>query len=418
MKLTRREVLGLISAAGLRGAAFGLPVDTRPKYTFTVGQSLSNGGGGNPALSAHDASTTNRMLNGGNVWDELSVAPGSHIASLVDLAEGVGTIDLAGTPNTRESHCSGFANQISAWARANGMGAYHDTIQGSWGVGGKLYSQLKQGTIPYTNSISALQSVCGLAAGAYVPAVLCVHGESDGSCAYYPKVVEWQANYQTDIQAITHQSGNVPMFISQVQGQECNSTGSAGQPTYTGMLGAHELQYPLISLVCPKYMFPYIVGGTHLTNAGYRWLGEYYAKAYWRQVVMGQTWSPLRPSSVSTSSNVITIQFTGFVPPLVFDTVAVSQPADGNYGFVYDGGDRTITNVAITDPIAGTVQITLSGAPVSFGLVVMYGKGTGTPGGPTSGPRGCLRDSDPLVSMNGNTLYNWCSMFSKKLTYP
>lgn len=397
----------------LRGAAFGLPVNTLPKFTFSIGQSLANGGAGNPAISAHDATTTNRMFNDGVVWDDDAVSDPSRIASLVDLAEGIGTINSGGSLNTRETHCSGFANQISAWARANGMGAYHDTIQDSWAVGGRAYIDLKKGTAPYSNSIASVTRAKVLLPTVIVPAILCVHGESDDACAYSTKLFEWQSDYQTDIQAITGQTGLIPMFISQVQRGECASTGVT---TYTGMLGAFEQQPTKIVLVCPKYIFPYVVAGTHLTNAGYRWLGEYYAKAYWKQIVLGQQWSPLRPSAVTTSGSVTTIQFTGFVPPLVFDTTLVSDP--GNYGFTFTGGGGTISSVAITDATAGIVQITFTAPPTGFGLSVQYGAGNTTPHGPAQGARGCLRDSDPLVSMNGNTLYNWCSMFSKKLTYP
>ncbi len=417
MRLTRRELLALIPAAMRAQTAFGLPVNTRPKYVFSVGQSLSNGGAGNPAISAHDATTTNRMFNDGVVWDDETVSSPTRIASLVDLAEGIGTINSGGSLNTRETHCSGFANQISAWARANGMGAYHDTIQDSWGVGGKAYVDLKKGTVPYSNSIAAVTRAKVLLPTVIVPATLCIHGETDGSCGYYAKVQEWQSDYQTDIQAITGQSGLIPMFMSQVQQQECGSGGTVGQPTYTGMLGAFE-QTPTLTVLCnPKYMFPYVAAGTHLTNAGYRWMGEYYAKAYWKQIVLGQQWSPLRPLTVSTASNVITVQMTGFVPPLVFDTVNVSDP--GNYGFAYTGGGGgTISSVAITDATAGIIQITLTAPATGGGLSVDYAIGTSTPHGPTAGARGCLRDSDPLVSLSGNPLQNWCVHFCKKLTYP
>ncbi len=418
--MTRRQLIAaVLSARLLRSQTiFGLGVDTRPKYVFSIGQSLALGGNGNPALTTSQP-YTNQMFDGGTIMenqaDYITPPPVASIASLVPMVEGV----VAGGGHDAESHCSAFSNQIGAWARANGMGAYHDTVGNSWAKSGTAYSGLKKGTTPYNNSMAAVTRFKALLSAGIVPAILCIHGEADGSCGYYDKVVEWQSDYQTDIQAVTGQSSSIPMFISQVQAGECASGGfpSPPEPTYTGMLGSHELQYPLISLVCGKYIFPYVVGGTHLTNLGYRWLGEYYAKAYWKQIVLGQTWSPLRPSAVSTSGNVITIQFTGFVPPLVFDTTNVAAASDGNMGFTFSGTGGTLQSVAITNATTGIVQLTFDAPPTGGGLDVKYGF-TGTPTGPTTGARGNLRDSDPLVSLNGNTLYNWCVMFSKKRIYP
>src|SRR6266849_1661058 len=113
--MTRRQLLlSGLSAAALRGAAFGLPVNTRPKFVFSVGQSLAEGGAGDPSLS-HAQPYTNQMFVGGVMspyWPDWS-SPSASIASLLPMTEG--------TAHDDETHCSGFANQIGSWARANGM---------------------------------------------------------------------------------------------------------------------------------------------------------------------------------------------------------------------------------------------------------------------------------------------------------
>jgi hypothetical protein len=198
------------------------------------------------------------------------------------------------------------------------------------------------------------------------------------------------------------------------------------------MLGAFLWNPTSILLVNPKYIYPYIAGGTHLTSYGYRWMGEYYAKAYWTQVVLGQQWKPLYPVSISGSGNTITIQFHVPVPPLVLDTTNVVQLADGNYGFEdWTSGSYNatgITAVNITDATNGIVQLTLSHSAPANGAGMRYAY-SGAPTGPggmatiigqtnlnagvTTGCRGCLRDSDPLVGpVDGLPLYNWCVHFS------
>jgi hypothetical protein len=59
------------------------------------------------------------------------------------------------------------------------------------------------------------------------------------------------------------------------------------------------------------------------------------------------------------------------------------------------------------------VEITLASAPTGANSRLRYAY-TGTLGndaGPTSGPRGNLRDSDATESPSGRTLYNWCVHF-------
>jgi hypothetical protein len=166
-------------------------------------------------------------------------------------------------------------------------------------------------------------------------------------------------------------------------------------------------------LVCPKYYFPYS-DGIHLTNAAYRWLGEYYGKAYRTVVVEGNTWTPLKPERITRTNTVITALFHVPVPPLVLDTNMVVDP--GNYGFTFADGTSTppaIASVELVGP--DTVRLILSAEPAGSNERLRYAF-SGVPGswgGPETGPRGNLRDSDPEPSLYGNPLYNWCVHFDK-----
>jgi hypothetical protein len=199
------------------------------------------------------------------------------------------------------------------------------------------------------------------------------------------------------------------MFVSQVEQAD----------TPAGMLVAYETNKIRIILVGPKYAYDYQPSGTHLQNYSYTVLGELYAKAVYKQVILGQQWSPLRPVRIITSGSTITITNTGMVGNIVFDTSVVAPLADGNFGFEYSGnGDgRTITGVSITDAANGVVQITLSGTPGSSGSERIQYAFTGPPYGRLTGCRGNLRDSDTLVGRSGTNLWNWCVHFSKPLNW-
>lgn len=231
---------------------------------------------------------------------------------------------------------------------------------------------------------------------------------------------QWQADYQTEIQRVTGVTDPIPMFHSQISEWTCPIMGSnATAVSPYALLAEAEANPTKTVLVCPRYMLPHAVEGAdfpgvHLSNEGNRWLGEYYAKAYKKVVVDGQTWTPLKPRSITRNGAVITAVFDVPVPPLVLDTTLVSNP--GNYGFEFtddSGSPPAITQVQITGP--DSVTITLSRVPTGANQRLRYAY-TGVPGnpaGPTTGPRGNLRDSDSTPSLFGYTLYNWCVHFDK-----
>jgi hypothetical protein len=143
-------------------------------------------------------------------------------------------------------------------------------------------------------------------------------------------------------------------------------------------------------------------------------MGEDYAKAYRKVILEGKPWEPVRPISVNRAGAVITVKFTVPAPPLVLDDKLVSDPGDNGFEFMQDGAVvPSISKVAITAP--DTVAITLADVPTGANQRIQYAF-TGTVGahaGPTTGPRGNLRDSDPTVSRNGYPLYNWCVHFDE-----
>ncbi|MCA9661819.1 MAG: hypothetical protein KC486_26000, partial [Myxococcales bacterium] len=311
---------------------------------------------------------------------------------------------------------SGLANLTAELELAEGRP--HVVAASAHGISGTPYVNLKKGTASFAAGMTQVAAAAQIAADQgdtlAVRAVTIIHGESDhlgGNLLYADNLLEWQADYEADVTAITGQVHPVPMFLCQMS--SWTRYNSATSPIPYAQLDAADTRPDRIFVVGPKYFLPY-VDGVHLSGDGERWLGEHYAKAYRRVLIDGQPWVPLRPRALTRDGAVITVDFDVPAPPLVLDAELVSDP--GNYGFEFwdsSGAPPTITSVELTGD--AQVTITLAEAPVAGNKRLRYAF-TGIPGqngGPQTGPRGNLRDSDPTQSRHDYPLYNWAVHFDE-----
>lgn len=316
---------------------------------------------------------------------------------------------------------SGFANLVSVLAREHGT--RHDLLVSVHASGAKTYAQLKLGTKPFRTGLAQVTAANALATkdgkALVVRAVTTVHGESDHaekSTRYEADLLAWQADYEREVTAITHQTEPIPMFETQMSSWTKMMGGAETSAIPAAQLAAHVDSHGKIVLVGPKYHLQYAKDGVHLTGLGYRHMGEDYAKAYERVVVEGRPWEPLRPIAVTQEGNTVTVKLIVPAPPIALDTELVTNP--GNFGFEYidaSASSPTIQKVEIAGP--DTVTITLSATPTADDRHLRYAF-TGTRGarsGPTSGARGNLRDSDATRSRSGDPLFNWCVHFDVAL---
>ena len=378
-------------------------------HVLGTGQSLSVGAVGSPALSTTQPYDNTMFVTG-------VIAGGTGLTSFEPLVEA-----------TVETMSSSFASLVTKMARDQiliGQPAgktSHDLLVRAHGVGGRPYAFLKKGGTgtAYANGIAQATAGHDLAVAGnktyVVRAVTNVHGESDHQLAnadYEANVLEWQANYETDVKAISGQTESIPMLHSQFS----SWTRLAGQlPTSIipgAQLAAHISAPGKVILVGAKYHLQHVADGVHLTNAAYRHMGEDYAKVYRRVILEGKTWEPLRPQTITRVGAVVTVKMHVPAPPLVIDTTLVTDPGKNGFEWRDDGPTTpTIVSVAVAGP--DTVTVTLSAAPTGANKRLRYAY-TGTPGalgGPTTGPRGNLRDSDATSSRDGFALYNWAVHF-------
>jgi hypothetical protein len=378
-------------------------------HVLGTGQSLSVGALGTPVLSAAQPYDNTMFVTG-------VLAGGTGLTSWKPLVEsGVETMSSAFA-----NHVTKMAREVVLLGQPPGRTS-HDLLVSAHGIGGQPYAALKKGgtLTAYANGMAQLKAGHDLAVAAkksyVVRAVTNVHGESDSqlnNASYLANLLQWQADYETDVKAVTGQAEPVPMLHTQFS----SWTRLAGLPATSiipaQQLAAHVSAPGKIVLVGAKYHLPYVGDGVHLTNEGYRHMGEDYAKVYRRVVLEGKTWEPVRPATITRVGKVVTVKMFVPAPPLVIDTTLVTDPGKNGFEWKDDGpGTPMIASVALTGP--DTVVITLSAVPTGANPRLRYAFTgvSGALGGPTSGPRGNLRDSDATPSPEGYKLYNWCVHF-------
>ncbi len=379
---------------------FSQCVETTIDHVLISGQSLSEG---------HSA----LVLSDAQPYENLSFNTGVR-AGGVDLDGFMPLVETQNGP-LGETIASGMANLFTEIAPID---APPRVLVSAHGVSGQAYAAIKKGTAAYANGLAQVTAGAEIAAlfgeQYAVRAVAIIHGESDhlaGNMSYVANLLEWQADYETDVQAITQQALPVPMLLCQMS--SFTQYGQASSTIPLQQLAAARARPDRIFIVGPKYFLPYS-DGVHLTGDGERWLGEHYAKVYSAIFYDGLPWRPLEPLAVTRAGAEITIEFHVPSPPLALDTELVSDP--GAYGFEYfDESDAppTITAVELISDTA--VRLTLSEPPVGLGKRVRYAY-TGAPNqpaGPMTGARGNLRDSDATPSRHGYPLYNWAVHFDE-----
>ena len=374
-------------------------------HILSTGQSLSQGVNGTPPLSTQQPFQNVMLKTSGSGF---SPGPANFSPVFVPLIEA-----------SRETMSSALANTITML-----QPGYRSAVT-RHGFGSEPYFNLKEGSIHFETGIDQVAKAQASAAaeGALyqVSAVTVVHGEMDESWrmggAYGGFLLEWQQSYQKAVRQLIPNAAHFPLITDQVSTQP-HLMAQAKIPILSAQLAAAE-DYPYdIVLVGPKYHLKYTPDRLHLSNASYRWLGEYYAKVYRQVVINGRSWRPLSPGRIERQGAVITAKFNVPVPPVRWDTATVVQHP--NYGFEYRDSSTNppvIQSVVLTGP--NTVRVTLDRTPAAPGGYLRYAL-TGVKGhaggDDAQGIGGNLRDSDLTPASNPpDNLANWCVSFNKPI---
>lgn len=401
-----------VSAAGYAQAVDSSPKAHRPwDWTGIIGtgQSLSVGARGVPVISIHQPYHNLKLSTDHLAWP---VDPNDTNLTLVPLVEPVGRL-APRYPSSWPENIDGetphtaMANEITALVRAQ-QNRDFVTVHGAVGEDGQGMVFLKKNAVPKglngrsyeaamieTKAITRLAKAAGKTYG--IGAIIVTHGESDAGNRNYEKELYqlWQDD-NTDLAAITGQKQKVLMIVSQQNSCADRSASTLAQ----WKVG---VDYPA-DMVCsgPKYQYPYVADGVHLTAEGYRQLGEKYGQVYYQRVILGQDWRPLEPTTVDRSNAVITVHYHVPVPPLVWEAgfeaphPSIAEWKDGK-GFEVStaAGEKVgITSVAIAGDAVVITCASDPGADARVGYAMLGEKRRMSVPFAGTFRWGLLRDSD------------------------
>jgi len=319
---------------------------------------------------------------------------------LVDLREGA-------TAKCGETVLSRLGAQLQA---PSALAGAHPLVLATCGVGGSSYAWLTPGSVPWANLCRMAhmhrQITRDLGMGYELSGLVWIHGHSNAGVdvATYTGYLEELEQGLADLCGTLGQSHRPALCTSGL------ATSKFGGPRSVVPLAQLEFATAASDLshrvfAGPEYTIEIGPDGTHPTAAGYRDLGDLHGMALRAALFEGGYTPFVATGATGAGGNTVTVTLSGAEGAVVLDAGLVSDP--GGYGFrVYDGlGEVAITAVSVVN---GAVQIALArtleaGAWLDYAL---SGPENG-PGGPTSGPRGCLRDSRAGVLSSGAAAHRY-----------
>jgi len=287
-------------------------------------------------------------------------------------------------------------------------------IAGEYGKGGTSITELGKGSTPYQNGITAAQRAKQLCdeAGLEVvcPVATWIQGEADRDMPageYSMWMLDLQPNYDTDLRAIfTAQVSPILVLLDQISSWTAYGSTESLVPFEQLQLA---LDHPDQFLCAgPKYHLLHADDGVHMRSESSRRLGAKFSEAM-IAAYRGEAWLPTHATGAELSGTVVTITFHTPHAPLVADTVNVLDPGDLGLRWIDAGDGNAVSITSVVVNIDNTVSVALSGVPTGTGQMIGIADiGTaGASGGPTTGPRSCLRDSSPYVDLQGHPIFNW-----------
>lgn len=296
-------------------------------HFVSTGQSLGLGYVNVPVLSTVETLGNLALHDSSGTYDTSN--PSAGTLSLASSAAPIRTIGSGAYPSNINGEIidSRIADQLATLAASNGYPSFV-TVQSVTGQGGQAMSVIKKGGTgnAYVAGTYEVTAVHNLRAGKTHGVLFTnlTEGEADGAAnspTYATDQTTLQANYQTDLTAITGQTNTIPMMVTQMTSE--NPGGTGPNVVALAQLTSCQSSTPsnLLVPVCTKYPYTYGSDNLHLANgAQYRLLGEKIAQVAFA-VLNGSTWTGCTPKlpSIFASGSTITVPCNVPFPPLVRD---------------------------------------------------------------------------------------------------
>lgn len=325
-----------VTGAGL-GATSGIKPLAAPAYynvSPRTGQSLGLGFINLPVLS-----TTETL---GNLAPHCSTLdyPCSGVWSLVSCAAPIRTLGSSAYPANINGEVPDNAkvDELTTLATAAGVSPMI-TVYDTTGEGGQACSVIKKGGTgnQYAAGIAIVTAVHAIAVSqGKTDAVLDIpitEGEADSplngnATVFGACMTQLQSDYQTDSQAITHQTSPVPLMMGQQNGEPATGSFQAvgnldGNIVATQQITAMNASTPTnpILISGPEYQLLHGSDNLHLlSGTDEQQMGEKEAEVEWSWIKhlagQGPIWKPLGPTAFGTASSNITVSDSTITIPL------------------------------------------------------------------------------------------------------
>ncbi|ERK06041.1 hypothetical protein L580_2725 [Serratia fonticola AU-P3(3)] len=379
-------------------------------HVIIIGQSLSVGGAtiNQPAITVTPRYPYGSVtFNGGSKYDStypVKSVEASDLQYLVPIAENFGKVSM------QESDCSGLAERLYEYAN-------HTCLVSATGSSGKSLVNISAGTDSFKATQLVMERAYEISSSLgmeYAPVMLFIHGNADAvagvsGTVYKDNMAKLRADYENYYQSLTSDYATpLLMFVQQFSNANIQAGGTGADVNLTIGNAQYEIcrDNPEFIMTGTQYARPY-VDRDHLSNKGYRTDGEV-AGVSIAKYIKDQSVLALRPdeANIAQTEAEVTIPLLGGIGAAVIDTVRVVDP--GNYGFRLGGA--TITGVTIDSSNVVHIAKTGTATSVSYAFV---GNRSANPG-PTTGSRGCVRDSSTDVSpVSMLPIYNDLVAFNK-----
>lgn len=338
-------------------------------------------------------------------------------ATITGLDALVSMLNTTGTCGV--TICEGMGPEVVRLLHTEGQ-FQPRTLYADFSRGGTNYAGLKKGTVTYNNSITGMTKLCQLVRDAgFIPvisAIIVLHGEADGaSPTYGANCIEWRSDYNTDLRPLGGQIGvgqpwEIPFIFVQPGGfSEGNHLSALAM---VKLMRDHPTQF---TVACPSYWLAYSPMGDlyaldriHYTAKAQMLLGADFVADAFLHHCFGTGHMPLHfdLSDVTWNGTTLTVGANVPVPPIALDAVTIPNP--GSYGFkAYDSlGALSVSSVTVADP---THLAFTFGRATGSARFLEYAT-TGYPAGTkviANQPRGCVRDSGPLIRVPGVAARQW-----------
>lgn len=388
------------------------------------GQSLCTGDYGDPPVTTTQPYNNKQLHDSSGNYNNAGSGTWSQIALIAPVrAEKYagGGADV----NPYPTNIGGETAEITACNTVTHLsitaGNHWNLIAGNYGQGGASYTVIEKGGSGNAYASMQLESsvLQGMSiANLFFGAALLTHGEADAALAsntYLAFLESYQADIQADFKPYSGQSTAIPLIISQ-QNSFPFSTGATPY-NFSALAQVSAAQNGTAVLSGPKYYLPFYTDRAHLTNTGYRLLGEKYGQVLFA-LLSGSNWNSFVPTAGTLSGNTATITFQAPVLPLQWSSAFTSPHLSGTYAAWANGkgfeawsggvGGSIVTINSVTIQNNNQVKIVCASAPDTIAYAHTPDVTASYTGGFPDGRCGLLTDSDPFVGPYTSTAQpNW-----------